>query len=264
MPWRIGSTTITRVADPGFELVLPQDDPTTALLRRTPWLHPWSVTDDFELRVGSSALLVRTPETTALVDPWLAFDDPARDAGRIDALADAGCPADAVDVVVYSHIDGIGTVLRPDGTKVFPNARYLVPAGELDAARDGRRPGAAALVAHADAGGVEPLSGRTVIDPELVVEPLPGHTAAHVGVVAGDPPGAVIVGHLFLHPAQIANPDSVLGDEQPDVLRDTRDDVLARCCDDGLALVAPLFAEPGGGHVCRDGDGYRLDQSAGA
>lgn len=271
MTWRVGSTTITRIADPSFELVLAQDAATTDVLARTTWLHPWSVTDAAELRVGSSALLVRTPDTTALVDPWLAFDDPARDAGRIRALEDAGCARDAVDVVVYSHVDGVGAAFLADGSPSFPNARYLVPDGEVAAVRDGHRPGADALVACADAGRVEPIGARTVLDAALVIEPMPGHTASHVGVVAGDPPGAVIVGHLFLHPAQIANRDSVLGDEQPDVLRQTRDGVLARCADDGLLLVAPLFAAPGGGRVHREGDAFTLEpvtsdarQSAGA
>jgi glyoxylase-like metal-dependent hydrolase (beta-lactamase superfamily II) len=262
MPWRAGSVTVTRIPDPGFELVLPQDAATTDLLRSTSWLHGWSLTDGFELRIGSSAVLVRSPDSTVLVDPWLAFDDPARDPGRLDALAAAGCEPDAVDAVVYSHVDGIGTVFHADGSPAFPNARHLVPAGELAAARDGHRPGADALIAFADAGHVEPVDGRTALDPAIVIEPLPGHTAAHAGVVVGDPPGAIVVGHLFLHPAQIANRDSVAGDEQPDVLRRTRDDVLARCCDDDLLLVAPLFAEPGAGRVDRDGDSYTLEPLA--
>jgi glyoxylase-like metal-dependent hydrolase (beta-lactamase superfamily II) len=127
---------------------------------------------------------------------------------------------------------------------------------ELDG---GRYPGAEAYLDVERAGRLDRYDERIEPAPGLVVDPLPGHNPGHYGVYVGDPPGAVVVGHLFLHPAQIANPDVVQGDHDPDVLRATRRTLLERCARDGLLLIGPLFEAPGGGTIGRDGDGWRLD-----
>ena len=71
---------------------------------------------------------------------------------------------------------------------------------------------------------------------------------------------AVIVGHLFLHPAQIANPSIDNGDLDPVALEATRRSLLSRCVDDGRRWsIGPLFAAPGAGQVQPEGDAWRLD-----
>ncbi|MBV9951479.1 MAG: MBL fold metallo-hydrolase, partial [Acidimicrobiia bacterium] len=131
--WAVGDATITRVEDPGFELVLPQDDATIATLQASPWLAPHFVDGDWSLVVGSTATVIRSGDRTIVVDPFLAFDDPTRLDAQLDALRSAGCDPAEVDVVVNTHVDGIGANLASDGTPAFPNARYLVPREELDA-----------------------------------------------------------------------------------------------------------------------------------
>ena len=246
--------------DPGFELVLPQDEATTALLARTDWLSPAFVTEDLSLRVGSSALLVTTGSTTVLVDPWLAFDDDARFATRIGALRDAGVAPEDVDVVVNTHVDGIGANVDPgDGKAAFPRARYLVPAEEMAAVREGERSGAEALCSI----DVEEVTSPVQVADRVALVDLPGHNDAHYGVeVTGETGAAVIVGHLFLHPAQVANPDVADLDRDPVLVAATRRALLDRCASDGTVLIGPLFESPGGGTVARDGDGYRLELGA--
>jgi glyoxylase-like metal-dependent hydrolase (beta-lactamase superfamily II) len=257
--WQIGDVRVTRVGDPDFELVLPSDDATASALRSTPWLHPCWVTDDWSLRVSSSALLVRSPDTTVVVDPWLVFDDPARHAARIDALAAVGCPAGEVHVVVNSHIDGAGSNLAPDGTDAFPSARYPFPSAEIDALERDERPGAGNLLGLVERGRIERVEQRTVaIGGAVEVFDLPGHNDGHLGVRVGGAGGAVIAGHLFLHPAQVARPEaSQAGEEPPDTVA-ARRALLERCVDEDLVLIAPLFAEPGGGRIRRAGTGYEL------
>ena len=59
-------------------------------------------------------------QATVLVDPWLAFDDPAWFGPRLDA-GGGGEAADQVDVVVNSHIDGVGANADPaTGAPAFP------------------------------------------------------------------------------------------------------------------------------------------------
>ena len=118
--WTVGSVELTRVDDPDFELILPSDDATVAALQRSPWLAPHFVTEDWALNVGSSCIVVRTPTAVALVDPFLAFDDADRLGPRLQALRDAGVEADDVDLVVNTHVDGIGDRgkrIRGDGKR---------------------------------------------------------------------------------------------------------------------------------------------------
>ncbi len=257
----MGAVEVTRVADPGFELVLPQDAATTALLSTTPWLRPAFVTDAWELRVGSAAEVVRTPSATIVVDPFLAFDDPARLAPRLAALRASGVDPAEVDVVVNTHIDGIGANVLADGTPAFPRARYLLPAAELEDAAAGVHGSVGlTLAALEKEGRVEPLFGGELLVPGVRIEDAPGHSAGHV-VVWIDSGGAqaVVTGHLFLHPAQIANPDVHTGDLHPATLQQTRRALLARCAQDDALLLGPLFAAPGGGKVRTHGDGWRLE-----
>jgi glyoxylase-like metal-dependent hydrolase (beta-lactamase superfamily II) len=231
--WHVGDWTITRVADPAFDLTLPQDDATMTTLQRSPWLQPDFATDEWSLRVGSSALLLTGPGPRIVVDPWLAFDALGDNDARLDALTTAGVAPDEVDVVINSHNDQVGANGR------FPNATTLLPAAEPPLPVD-----------------CESAEDRRHVAPGVEIIDLPGHNAGHVGVeVAG---GAVIVGHLFLHPAQVANPTSVLGDRDPEQLVATRIALLKRAVADDLLLIGPLWAAPGGGYVARDGDAWRL------
>jgi glyoxylase-like metal-dependent hydrolase (beta-lactamase superfamily II) len=260
--WRIGSVEVTRVDDPGFELVLEQDDTTAAALGRTRWLHPEWVTPAQSLIVGSSAILIRTTSAVVLVDPWLAFDDPARLAPRLSALRGAGVHPEDVDVVVNSHIDGIGANITADGSPTFPNARYLVPVAELDDLRAGTHGDdrGEPFLALAAKGLVEAVSGHEQVVPGVHLEDAPGHNRGHVVVwISSGGQQAVVVGHLFLHPAQIADPEVANGDRDPVALAATRRKLLARCVDDDVLLLGPLFAAPGGGYVRPDGATWRLE-----
>ncbi len=260
--WAWGAVEITRVDDPGFELVLPQDADTTAAIAARPWLAPHYVTPDLALRVGSSATVVRTPSAVIVVDPWLAFDDPARLAPRLAALRAAGVAPEDVDLVINTHVDGIGANLQGDGSPTFVNARYLLPAAELEDLRAGVHGDVRGqpFLRLADEGRLDTVDGGEHLLPGVRVEDAPGHNRGHVVVwVSSGGEHAVVVGHLFLHPAQIAAPETANGDLEPVVLARTRRDLLARCVAEDAVLVGPLFAEPGGGRVRTDGDVWRLE-----
>jgi glyoxylase-like metal-dependent hydrolase (beta-lactamase superfamily II) len=259
--WTICSIEVTRVDDPAFELVLPSDEATVATLQASPWLAPHFVTEDWSLNIGSSCTVIRTPEAVVLVDPFLAFDDPDRLGPRLQALRDAGVEADDVDIVINTHVDGIGVNVLHDGSPAFPNARYLVPRAELDAMRAGTHgeTRADALLALQDGGVVEPSESGEVVK-ALSLEDAPGHTAGmHVVWIDGGRESAVVVGHLFLHPAQIASPHVDNGDLDPRALEATRRALLARCVAENALLIGPLFAPPGAGRVHPDASTWRLD-----
>jgi glyoxylase-like metal-dependent hydrolase (beta-lactamase superfamily II) len=111
-----------------------------------------------------------------------------------------------------------------------------------------------------DAGTVEPTEGAELVVDGVRLEDAPGHNPAmHVVWVEDGKERAVVIGHLFLHPAQIANPAVENGDLDPVALEATRRALLVRCVADDVVLVGPLFASPGGGRVAPDGDTWRLD-----
>jgi glyoxylase-like metal-dependent hydrolase (beta-lactamase superfamily II) len=266
--WSWGAVEVTRVADPDFDLVLPQDEATTARLARLPWLKPSYITRDLALKIGSSAVVVRTPSAVIVVDPWLAFDDPARLAPRLAALRAAGVDPLEVDVVINSHIDGVGANVEADGSPTFPNARYLLPKAELDdlragvhaEQRSGVHPYGHPLLKLDVEGRLAGLAGDEHLLPGVLVEDAPGHSRGHVVVwITSGGQQAVVTGHLFLHPAQIADPDAVTGDLDPELLAATRRHLLRRCVEDDVLLVGPLFAGPGGGKVRPDGRSWRLE-----
>lgn len=261
--WTVGSIEIQRVDDPGFELLLPQDEVTAATLAASPWLRPSFVTEDQALVIGSSATVIRTPEALVLVDPFLAFGGDDELAVRLGALREAGVEADDVDVVVNTHVDGLGVNLIPDGSPSFPNARLLIPEAELASIRAGDHPESGEhdrLLRLHDAGAIEATAGDEQVVHGVRLEDAPGHNPGHhaVWIEDGDEK-AVVVGHLFLHPAQMASPEVTTGDRDPQQLVETRRSLLARCVADDVLLIGPLFAAPGGGRVRPDRAGWRLE-----
>ncbi|HYU39197.1 MAG TPA: hypothetical protein VEM59_05070 [Acidimicrobiia bacterium] len=260
--WRVGRSLITRVPDENFELVVSQDDATTSvLLSQASWLVPQFLTADGQLRIGTSALAIETPGARIVVDPWLAFDDPdrktpdarARMERLLAGLTDAGFEPESVDVVVNTHIDGVGANTRPaaGGTDVptFPNARYVIAPEEIAALQAGRFPGAEPLGVLCDEGLVDEPDGQIAVD--VRVEPGPGHSPGHQFVrIESDGGGAVIVGHLFLHPAQVFAPEPRAAlDENISLAAETRRALLARAAEEQTLVIGPLWASPGAGTI---------------
>jgi glyoxylase-like metal-dependent hydrolase (beta-lactamase superfamily II) len=260
--WAVGDITITRIDDPGFELLLPQGGASAATVLSVAWLQPRFVDPDAGLRIGSSATVIRAPGATLLVDPFLAFDEPQRLGPRLMALRDAGVEADDVDIVVNTHVDGLGVNLLADGTPTFPRARYLVPRAELEAIRDGthgQSEATRALVELWADGPVEATEGDEALASGVRLEDAPGHNPGHHVVwVEVEQESAVVTGHLFLHPAQVAHPEIDNGDLDAGVLEATRRSLLADAERRGSTVIGPLFAPPGGGTVAAHGASWRL------
>jgi glyoxylase-like metal-dependent hydrolase (beta-lactamase superfamily II) len=259
--WTVGDSVITRVPDEHFELVVPQDEATkSVLLSQASWLAPRFLTAAGELRVGTSAIAIETPGARIVVDPWLVFDDTDRRTreatARLDRLlarlTDAGFPPESVDIVVNTHIDGVGANTRPAAhgeVPAFPNARYVIAPEEIAALREGRLPGAEPLDVLLADGVVDDPAGR--VAGEVVMEPGPGHSPGHHVVrVGSEGDDAVVVGHLFLHPAQVFSPDPRAGlDADVEVAADTRRALLRRAADEQTLVIGPLWATPGAGTI---------------
>mgnify|MGYP001816530790 CR=1 FL=1 len=263
--WQVGEISVVRVASDDF--ALPADRP----------LPPWCVGDlcpsAGEVGIAFSALAVAASGTRIVVDPWLANDDPRerpdaadRAAAVLGRLADAGFDPDDVDVVVNTHLDGVGWNTRPDGhggwQLSFPNARYVYPHDEVRAIERGEP------IMEGD--GFEVLASLTAI--ESVVAPMvlaegvslvdaPGHNFGHLAVrIESGDDLAIYPGHLVLTPFDIIDPDEPPpGGHGAELAAPTRGRILAELAHRQGILLTTLLGGSGGGRVAPGGGGgYQL------
>jgi glyoxylase-like metal-dependent hydrolase (beta-lactamase superfamily II) len=266
--WQVGEVAVVRVES--VELTLPSDRPLPA------WAVPHLVPATDTTAIAFSAFGIVDGDRRIVVDPWLADDAPrsapdaaARIDGLLDQLAAAGLPADEVDLVVNTHVDGIGWNTRPgsgaDGwTPTFPNARYIFPQAELAAVERGEPLlGGSELGQLLDAGVVDPVDlaedgAPLALSPHVALHAAPGHSFGHVAVhVDGGDDLAVIPGHLFLDLFSVDDPSAMPGDgpEAPATRRHILDQLARRS---GL-LLSSFFGGDGAGRVAGDATGgYRL------
>jgi len=262
--WRVGQVDIVRIEDEDFALPSPRPVP--------PWAVPDLAPTRDQVGVAFSAFALADADRRLVVDPWLANDFP-RSAADADArverlLADldaAGFPADSVDTVVNTHFDGVGWNTRPspgspDGwTATFPHARYLYPRAELEAWRDGRHPtGDSGFGPLERQGQLEAVDPPQSLTPDIRLVDAPGHADGHLAVrVESGGSLAVIPGHLFLTPFQVADPTEA-ADVDPTVATRTRRSLLDDLADHDGLLLTNLLGGPGGGVVRRQGSAYAL------
>ncbi|WP_083452754.1 MBL fold metallo-hydrolase [Mycolicibacterium goodii] len=175
-----------------------------------------------DLLMSAGGLLVEIAGSVVLIDAGvgemtaqLSFGDV--DCGSlIDGLGTLGVHPGDIDVVAFTHLhfDHAGWAFA-DGTKTFPNARYVVAAAELApyaAAERGDDPTVPWDVIAQLAGG-----GRDVVlvgDGEQVVPGVHavvtgGHTPGHTSYVITSAAGhrLVVFGDAFHTPAQITHLD---------------------------------------------------------
>ena len=281
--WHIGDVAITRVVE--FEAALPGGGAGSMVEKAYPdavkeigWLRPHFATDEGHIRVAVQALLIETPDMRIVVDTCVGNDKPRGNpffnmlqTGFLKDLEAAGWTRESVDAVIctHLHVDHVGwNTMLVDGKWVptFPNARYLIGRREWEHwQQEGDDEGSPILADSVqpifDAGLADLIEETHRICPEVRVRPTPGHTPGHISVVIESKgESAVITGDLMHHPCQMARTDWRSGfDDDGDTAEKTRHAFLAEMADGPTLVIGTHFATPAGGHVKRDGDGYRLD-----
>jgi glyoxylase-like metal-dependent hydrolase (beta-lactamase superfamily II) len=171
-----------------------------------------------------------------------------------EVLAREGIPTVDVDTVVLTHLHGdhLGWSVLPDGTPMFPNARYLLQQADLAALADGgdkalmdylvdplRRTGQLEIVAGEVC--LTRLGGRTTI------VPTPGHTPGHQSVLVegGRDTPVVITGDVLVHAVQLVDPG--LGyrfESDQEIARETRRALLDRAVAERAVLATAHLTQP--------------------
>ena len=218
----LDGATLTRigyadVAIPGEFVGLGAND-----FARASWRLPlW--TDGESVRIGAAVWFADVAGKRIAFDPFQAADsvlraDRAAEESHQTAIArtldEAGFARESVDLLVLTHIDGVGMAAwrNTDGSwaPFFPNARVLISDIELRqflAAPKSDDLQSEAWHALIDLGVVGTYADHEQIAPGLCADVRgahgPGHALLHFG--PGDAPLASFIGHLAVSPVHLVS-----------------------------------------------------------
>ena len=277
--FKVGDLELVRVVELEFPLgpaILPIGREPAALVERSRWARPHFVAENGDIVFALSTLALVSGGQRVVIDPCLSFDlrrenpDIAERAAALldDLLPAAGFAAGGVDLVLNTHLDGVGWNLRPrpEGwVPSFPNARTLFTRLEIERARAGAQDfearDAQSLAPLLDAGLVDPVEAPLQVTPEISLRPSPGHTIGNVDIwIESQGQSAVVVGDHILNPLQCADPDWTGLDAQADRAPRVRRALLEECAARDTLVIGPHFGSPGAGRVRADGDAWRLER----
>ena len=218
------------------------------------WASPvWA--DDARVRVAAAIWVIETNGRRIVVDPALTADEILRSGPEAevhqqavaDILAAAGFPRDSVDLVIASHLDGIGMIAwLSEGrwSPFFPKATVLISRREYAAiTSDGeyRASGSDALLALHDLGVVAEVDDVHVVTDEVTIRWTGGHSPGHQIVeISSQGEEAAIIGHLTLSPLHCVIDECALHVEPAraaSTLRELRDR--------RQIMIGPLWPTPG-------------------
>lgn len=193
-----------------------------------------------------------------------------------DAVAAAGFRVDDVKLVVNTHLhfDHAGGNTYRDATGVvrpsFPNARYVVQAGEYHYATHTNERTAASYFAHnfeplAELGLLDLIDGTREIVDGISSVPTPGHTPHHQSILVDGGGGERALFLADLVPTAAHLPLAwIMGyDVEPLVTLETKRRVLARAAGEGWLAVFEHDAAVAWGRIAHDGRNYGLAVNGG-
>ena len=228
---------------------------------------PVWATADGQVNVGQALWVIESDGTTVVVDPCGASDAFLRSGpealvhqdAMLAAMGAAGFPADEVDLVVLSHLDGIGiaAVVDDDGhwSPAFPKARILMNEREVAYLAGTTDPvgGIEAFAELVAQGAVDPVADEHVVARGVRMEHGGGHSVGH-SVVRVESGGdqAVLIGHLAISPLNLAGAVSPNAHLDAEVADSIVDDLLAEAVATGGLVIGPLWPRPGAGHLRED------------
>jgi hypothetical protein len=265
----IGNATLTRVGYVDVAIAPEVAGLTAADFAEIPWRSPlWA--DGAQLRAGAAAWFADIAGKRIAFDPVQAADDvlradreteAAQQAAIAGLFAAAGFARESVDLLVMTHIEGVGMVAwhNADGSwsPFFPNAHVLVSDVNLAAFLDASPQPGDELQQRAWQALLEQGRVDTYSDGDSIVEGLsaevrgghcPGHAVLHFNDAAGNP-SATMLGHLAISPIHLATGECPAQHSDPHVAWQA----LRAAADDGRLLIGPLWPTPGFGRWANGG-----------
>lgn len=275
---RVGSALVDRVAEQSLPVPLRLfTDDDEFLFRRVAHLPAeFLVRDSMTFRFSNHSWVVRVDDLVVLIDPCTGNGRTGRgsyfdnlDTPFLERLAEAGVPAETVDIVFCTHLhhDHCGwNTMQVDGAWVptFPNATYLFVDDEYarwDTASSPEHPNHynpntfdECVRPVVDAGLAKVISTPHRVSPSLTVEAAPGHTLGHAALrLESDGVIAYFTGDAFHHPIQLTRPELHLpGCDDLAAAISTREELVRRALDEGAFLFPAHFPAPHYGHLALD------------
>jgi glyoxylase-like metal-dependent hydrolase (beta-lactamase superfamily II) len=224
---------------------------------------PAWATNDGRVLVGQAVWLIEAGDRVIVVDPCGAADAFLRTGPEaithqeavVQAMQAAGCAVERVDLVILSHLDGIGMAAgvvtgeggSPAWFPLFPTARVIMSRPELTWVRAHPEiPGAGALAALDALGVVDAVDTPWEAAEGVVFEVTGGHSPGHAVLRIGD--DAVFIGHLALSPLNAASP-RLAADPDPEGALAALDRELSAAAERQSLVIGPLWPAPGAGRV---------------
>lgn len=178
-------------------------------------------------------------------------------------------PAD-ISLVINTHLHfdhaGGNTALTADGRTVltFPNARYVVQAGEYEYATHTNERTAASYFPHNftpinESGRFDFVNGEQEIVSGITVVPTPGHVPFHQGIrLENDGEVAFYVGDLVPTVAHLPLPWIMGYDVEPLVTLESKRRILKQAVDEEWILLFEHDAKVPWSRIAHDGKAYVL------
>jgi glyoxylase-like metal-dependent hydrolase (beta-lactamase superfamily II) len=265
---QVGDIELTRVeyfdVALGPEVVNLSAEQVTALAGAVP---SWA-TAEGQVLIGQAMWVIESAGTTMVVDPCGASDAFLRSGpeaithqeAMLAALAAAGIEPGSVDLLVLTHLDGIGLagVVDEAGrwSPAFGDARIVMNHREVDFLASADASGVAGLEAFTqlvDQGAVDAVGDDHDLAPGVRLVHTGGHSVGHAVVhVASGPSRAVLIGHLAVSPLNLTAPIVATAHRDVDVAAEVIDDLLVAAAATGTIVIGPLWPHPGAGRVHPD------------
>jgi len=281
--WRIGRVEVTRIVEVWAwedDIGMAIEGAAASLVLSHPWLQPHYATPAGRMLMNFQAFVIKAGGRHIMIDTCVGADREREfpvftqmQTSFMQDLASIGVTADSVDTVLCTHLhfDHVGwnTHLK-DGRWVptFSNARYLFGRKEYEHWMMLRDTGGYHSVNHLadsidpviEAGLVDFIAPDYAITDEIRLMPTPGHTPGHVSVlISSQGSEAVITGDMMHHPLQLAVPASpATFDLDKPAGSNTRVEFVRRFADSPVLVIGSHFADPGAGHIVRDGAAWKL------
>ncbi|WP_405662904.1 MBL fold metallo-hydrolase [Streptomyces sp. NBC_01166] len=250
----LGDLTITYVPDAGVHMIPTRVYPASA---DEDWAdHGPHMTDAGHLAMSCGALLVERGGKRLLLDAGhgsISGEDPEHFQHGFDHvqtlpdhLKSLGVDPATLETVAFTHLhdDHTGWA-RPDAVddprSLFPNARWLVGAGELE----GPDPAAGPRLAGQDERTTAVADGTEIAE-GVRAWALPGHTTGHTAWVldTGDGRRVVAFGDAMHSPVQVQHPDwEVVLDHDRAEAEDSRRRLVEFLAQDGVFGFGVHFAD---------------------
>ncbi len=236
-----------------------------------------------QIPLGLNCLLLESDGKTVLIETGQGDKDFAqlRERGGVvghgkllDALAGQGVAPGDVDIVINTHLHNdhcgwntrrIDGALRPS----FPNARYVIQAGEWDVATHPNERTRATYLADnllplREAGQLDLIEGETAVTSQITVIEAPGHTADHAAVLIRDGgETAIYIGDIAQHRVQLERVAWISAfDVLPLVSLETKKRLIREAIAGNHLVLSVHTPYPGAGRlVRREGRNHFIDEA---